>query len=212
MRVHYVNFLIYIVAIILFSACSKGSSEDNNESNYSLFNGENLKGWTIQNDGQFSVEEGLLKVNRGTGWLRSKKTFGDFTLFLEFRFLEEGANSGIFVRTGPTSHNDESGWPDNGYQIQCMDTMEGAYPLGAIIDYGAPPFQSDFDREVLKSAYRPTGEWQTFEITCVGETITVKLNGITVSKATDIKNLSGHAGIQGEMGLLEFKKIEVSPL
>ena len=36
-----------------------------------LFNGTNLENWVIENGGQFSVQDGVLKVNRGTGWLRS---------------------------------------------------------------------------------------------------------------------------------------------
>ena len=60
-----------------------------------LFNGKDLKGWVIENDGQFSVEDGLLKVNKGTGWLRSDKKYSDFKMTMEFRFLEKDANSGI---------------------------------------------------------------------------------------------------------------------
>ena len=176
-----------------------------------LFNGRNLDGWEIVNDGQFSVEDGVLKVNRGTGWLRSADTFGDFVLTMEFRFLEEGANSGIFVRTGPTSNDDENGWPDNGYQVQCMDTLTGT-PLAHLIPYGAPPFEDHSDIEALKRAYRPAGEWHTYEIKAEGENLWVHLNGVLITTATSIKNATGHIGIQGERGLLEFRKIEVAEI
>jgi hypothetical protein len=177
-----------------------------------LFDGHSLKGWTIENNGQFSARDGMLALNRGSGWLRSDATFGDFVLVIEFRFLQKGANSGIFVRTGATSKKDENGYPDNGYQIQCMDTATGNNPLGALILYGAPPCKSKTDHEAVKRAYHPTGEWNTFEITCRGETLNVKLNGIEVTTATEIKNLSGHVGIQGEKGSLEFRKFEITPL
>ena len=186
--------------------------EDTAGSVVQLFNGENLDGWEIVNDGQFLVEDGVLKLNRGTGWLRSSDTFGDFVLTMEFRFLEEEANSGIFVRTGPTSHDDEKGYPDNGYQIQCMDIITGDTPLGNMIDYGAPPFEHEFNIEALQEAYNPTGEWQTYEITAQGETLEVKLNGTVITTATSIKNLTGHVGIQGELGLLEFRRIDVEEL
>lgn len=176
-----------------------------------LFNSWNLEGWSIQNNGRFSVEDGLLKIAGGTGWLRSDKTYADFTLVMEFRFLEPKANSGIFVRTGPTSKRDENGWPDNGYQIQCMDTLTGK-PLATMLPYGAPPFEHKSDLDALKKAYKPAGEWQTYEITARGETLKVKLNGILVTTCTNIKNRSGHIGIQGEHGLLEFRKIELLPL
>jgi hypothetical protein len=174
-----------------------------------LFNGKDLSGWVIENNGQFSVVKGVIKVNRGTGWLRSKESFRDFKMTMKFRFLESSANSGIFVRTAASSKDDENGWPDNGYQIQCMDTLDGQYPLANIIPYGAPPFEHQFNQEALKKAYKPTGKWQTYEITCRGETMEIKLNKTTITTATSIKNLEGHVGIQGEHGLLEFRKIKL---
>jgi hypothetical protein len=177
-----------------------------------LFGGRNLDAWVIENNGQFSVADGILKVNRGTGWLRSKESFGDFTLIMEFRFLEEAANSGVFVRTGPTSNDDDNGWPNNGYQVQCMDALEVDHPLGTLIPYGAPEFKQEYDMDALKRAYKPAGEWHLFEITCVAETLSVKLNGELVTTATSILNLEGHVGIQGEHGLLEFRKIELKKL
>ena len=173
-----------------------------------LFNGRGLDNWEIVNNGQFVVEDGVLKINRGTGWLRSSGTYSDFVLTMEFRFLEAGANSGIFVRTGPTSADDDNGWPNNGYQVQCMDTLTGT-PLANMIPYGAPPFEHQFNIDALKTAYKPTGEWHTYEITAEGEQLWIRLNGVLVTTATGIKNATGHIGIQGELGLLEFRRISI---
>jgi hypothetical protein len=128
---------------------------------------------------------------------------------MEFRFLEKEANSGIFVRTGPTSKQDPNGWPDNGYQVQCMDTLTGAHPLATMIPYGAPPFEHKSDLDALARAYHPTGQWNHYHITCQGETLTVKLNDVPITTATNIKNHEGHIGIQGEHGLLEFRSIRI---
>ena len=197
--------MIASIAVTLFAACTTIETPKN----MALFNGTNLDNWVVENDGQFSVEDGVLKVNRGTGWLRSAGVFSDFTLVMEFRFLEAEANSGIFVRTGPTSHDDENGWPNNGYQVQCMDTITGRAPLATMIPYGAPPFEHQSDLAALAKAYKPLGQWQTYEITCVSETLEVKLNGKRITTATNIKNLKGHIGIQAEHGLLEFRKIDI---
>ena len=110
------KLMIASIAVTLFAACTTIETPKD----MALFNGTNLDNWVVENDGQFSVEDGVLKVNRGTGWLRSADVFSDFTLLMEFRFLEAEANSGIFVRTGPTSNDDENGWPNNGYQVHCM--------------------------------------------------------------------------------------------
>ena len=216
--------LTVLLGCVLVSSCQPADTGDSATPNtgepastatsaIQLFNGQDLDGWEIVNNGQFSVEDGILKLDRGTGWLRSSETFGDFVLTMEFRFLEEEANSGIFVRTGPTSRDDDRGYPDNGYQIQCMDIITGdGNLLGQMIPYGAPPFEHEFDIEALKEAYNPTGEWQTFEITAEGENLSVRLNRVLITTATSIKNLTGHIGIQGERGLLEFRKIEVEEI
>ena len=202
------KLMIASIAVTLFAACTTIETPKN----MALFNGTNLDNWVVENDGQFSVEDGVLKVNRGTGWLRSADVFSDFTLLMEFRFLEAEANSGIFVRTGPTSNDDENGWPNNGYQVQCMDIITGKAPLATLIPYGAPPFDPESDLDALAKAYKPLGQWQTYEITCTGETMEAKLNGAQITTATSIKNLKGHIGIQGEHGLLEFRKIDLKPM
>ena len=180
----------------------------------SLFNGNDLDGWVIENDGQFAVQDGLLVVNKGTGWLRSEKQYTNFVLKIDFRFLDKKANSGIFVRTGPTSHDDDNGWPDNGYQVQCMDTIGGPNekPCATMIPYGAPPFKSKSDLKVVAKVFHPTGEWNSYEITCDGEDLTVKLNGAIITTATDIKNLQGHVGIQGEHGRVQFRNLSIKAL
>ena len=203
----------YAVVSILFSfvlvlpVCY--AQESSSVKRTALFNGKNLDGWVIENGGKFSVRKGIIRIDRGVGWLRSEKEFGDFKMIMEFRFLEEKANSGIFVRTGKTSHDDKNGWPNNGYQIQCMDSLEGKIPLATMIPYGAPPFKHKSDLKALKKAYKPVGQWQTYEITCKGESMSVKLNGKLITTCTNVKNLTGHIGIQGENGLLEFRKIEI---
>lgn len=201
-----------IVFTVLISGCNNVETEAEPVASVALFNGRNLDGWVIENNALFSVQEGLMVVNKGVGWLRSKDTFGDMILDMDFRFLEEGANSGIFVRTGPTSHQDDNGWPDNGYQVQCMDNIAKMPALGTMIPYGAPPFTHSSNLEALHRAYRPTREWNHFQITCRGETLTVKLNNALVTTAQEIKNHRGHVGIQAEHGHLEFKNIRLQQL
>lgn len=177
-----------------------------------LFDGKTLDGWKIKNDGKFSIHNGSIVLDGGTGWLASERTFSDFILTIEFRFLETGANSGIFVRTAETSHQDDNGWPDNGYQVQCMDALEGDYPLGSLIPYGGPLDEYSTDLTALKQAYNTSGEWNRFEITCLDDSITVLLNGKVITTASGVGNPTGHIGIQGENGRLEFRRIELIPL
>ncbi|MCF7973139.1 MAG: DUF1080 domain-containing protein [Phycisphaerae bacterium] len=200
---------ITMVTMVLFSGCKHLNNDSDATGYVSLFNGHDLQGWVIENNALFSVEDGLLVVNRGVGWLRSEETFGDMILEMDVRFMEEGANSGIFVRTGPTSHQNDTGWPDNGYQVQCMDRITEMPALATMIPYGAPPFTHESDLDALARAYRPTGQWNHFQITCRGEDLFVKLNGTLITTAHEIKNHRGHVGIQAENGLVQFRNIRL---
>ena len=205
---------VFVTGLItaLLSGCAGTSVDADNGGYVSLFNGSDLEGWVVENNAAFSARDGILTLNKGAGWLRSEEEFGDFVFELDFRFLEKEANSGIFVRTGPTSKNDQNGWPDNGYQIQCKDTITEDRALATMIPYGAPPFEHESDRDALARAYLPTGEWNHYEITCKGEDLSVKLNGALITTASDIKNLRGHVGIQAEFGHLEFRNIRIRRL
>ncbi len=202
---------VFVVAVlpVIAGCCCPGAREDGFES---LFNGRDLDGWETVNGAKFSVRDGFLFVDRGTGWLRSKDEYGDFVLRFDVRLLEEGANSGIFVRTGATSKDDENGWPDNGYQVQCFDDLDGERPIASMIPYGGPDFTDEhheFDREAIRRAYRGVGEWNSYEIVCSGADLSVKLNGAVVSRAWNIKNRTGHVGIQAEHGRLEFRNLRL---
>jgi len=100
------NVIVIGLTIVLLSGCAGTSIDTDNAGYVLLFNGSDLDGWVIENNAAFSARDGLLVLNKGAGWLRSEQEFGDFVFELDFRFLEEEANSGIFVRTGPTSKND----------------------------------------------------------------------------------------------------------
>lgn len=204
-------FKNYIVACILGMMAAVAALPCNGEI-VQLHNGKDLRNWVIESNGQFLVEEGVLKLNKGTGWLRSKQRFEDFRLKMVFRFMEAGANSGIYIRAGATSTEDEKGYPNNGYQVQCRDAITGETPLGCMFPYNAPEFQYVQDLNALRRAYQPTGEWNVYEITCRGDSVSVKLNGELVTIGIGMSHMDGHIGIQGEFGQLEFQVIQVERL
>src|SRR5690606_4527723 len=62
-----------------------------------LFDGT-LEGWTVENDAAVSVVGGVLRLDEPRGWLRSNERYEDFSLRIEFRFVDDDTDSGIFVR------------------------------------------------------------------------------------------------------------------
>ena len=165
-----------------------------------LFNGRDLAGWRVLGENQWRAAGGVLRNTRSGGNLVTERSFGDFKLHLEFRYPEE-SNSGVYLR--------------GRYEVQIMDSL-GAEPandlLGAIYGFLAPS-------ELV--ARRP-GEWQTFDITLVGRTVTVVANGRTVICEREIPGITGGAldsdegapgplMLQGDHGPVEYRNIVLTP-
>jgi hypothetical protein len=144
-----------------------------------LFDGKTLQGWTVLNSTPptFSVKDGLLRVEGNSGWLRSERQYSDFELRVEFRFLTDNADSGIFVRAVGDSIF-LRGWPGNSYQIQTRDATrnQGTNPIliGNIYRHGNPGGETAFDAAGALQSSRKTGEWQVFEIEVRGDRMTTR--------------------------------------
>jgi hypothetical protein len=189
----------------------------------SLFDGKTLNGWALENTTteKIVVRDGVMRIEQGSGWLRSNREFKDFVLTLDFRFLNDEANSGVFIRTAPTSDRNPApngivrGWPDDGYAVQtreiAKDVPTTKSPLtGRVMTYGKAPAAKEvsFNAEALRTSFKPTGAWQTYEIQAIGPRVTVRVNGVLVTEA-EVGRVSGHIGLQGETAVVEYRNISV---
>src|SRR5258708_37141655 len=95
--------LCITVAGLLASAIPASSAEPPPaQFSHSLFDGQSLHGWTAENGCEAAVENGLLVLKGGDGWLRSEHTYADFVLRVEWRAPKAtNYDTGIFVRTPP---------------------------------------------------------------------------------------------------------------
>lgn len=124
-----------------------------------LFDGTSLDEWTGTDGGPagWRLEDGLLVVHKPAGDIRTRRSFGDYQLHLEYRvpvgIRETGqsrGNSGLFLAA--------TSGPGGGYELQILDSYENAtYVNGqaASIYKQHPP---------LVNASRPPGEWQTYDV------------------------------------------------
>jgi hypothetical protein len=186
-----------------------------------LFDGKSLTGWQIvgQKGRGYTVENGLLVCPaEGGGNLFTTKEYSNFVLRFEFR-LFEGSNNGIGIRAplqGDAAYQ--------GMEIQ-------------ILDDGAPVYQaklrpaqyhgSIYDVVPAKQGFKkPTGEWNSEEITAKGRYITVILNGTTIvdadldsvrdpavlQKHPGLARSSGHIGMLGHGTRVEFRNFRVKEI
>jgi hypothetical protein len=169
-----------------------------------LFNGKDLSGWHVMNQGRFSVKDGVIFQNRGTGWLRTDREYKDFELRLDFRFLNKEADSGIFIRAGLEGSN----WPARNYQVQTMDNHTICNVSPKML--AKPRLKKDEAK--LKKVMKPTGEWQSYVVTAQGPHLEIRLNGELITVADGLSDQTGYIGLQGEYGMLEFKHIRVKEL
>ncbi|RTE54681.1 DUF1080 domain-containing protein [Arenibacter aquaticus] len=153
----------------------------------SLFNGEDLTGWTIYGTEKWYVEDGLLISESGPdkqyGYLATDKYYDDFELTLEFK-QEANGNSGVFVRSTV------DGTKVSGWQVEVAPP--GHNTGGVYESYGRgwlikPDPKKD---KVLKE-----GEWNTMKIKLSGDNLTSWLNGTEMVSITDKKIGDGKGSI-----------------
>jgi hypothetical protein len=159
-----------------------------------LFDGKDLSQWVQKKDGspaQWKVENGYFEVAPKTGDLRTKESFGDCQLHVEFREPDppkgedqDRGNSGVFLM--------------GLYEIQVLDSYNSkTYADGqASAVYGQYP--------PLVNAARAPGQWQTYDIIWHGPRfdasgkltrpahVTVLHNGVLTQDNVELTGPTGH--------------------
>ncbi len=165
---------------------------------------KNLDAWTPTFPGrpmEWSIENGILKNKSKASDIRTLEKYWNFELHAEFRY-EKGSNSGFGLR--------------GRYEVQIQDTYGqplSGHSLGAIYSRIVP----------TADAANPPGEWQTIDVRLVGRIATVKLNGKVVVDHKEIEGFTamafdideampGPIALQGDHGIVEFRKLVVTPL
>ena len=156
----------------------------------SLFNSNDLTGWTIHGTELWYVEDGDLVCESGPdaayGYLATEATFKDFELTLEF-LQEANGNSGVFIR----SHVD--GTRVSGWQAEVAPS--GMHTGGIYESYGRGWL---IQPELGKDSALRMGEWNTMHIRVVGDRVTTWLNGVEMVDLIDeqIGAAEGHIALQ----------------
>ncbi len=171
-------------AVLFLPACaSSGAASDakaskaekHDDGRVALFNGRNLDGFTAMYGGDidaWTVENGEIRVAKAGqgGWLRTQKMYRDFDLTVDFVIPENG-NSGVGLRC--TSVGDPA---FTGFEVQIYDSY-GKEPsrsaCGAVYNAIPPATQ----------AVKPAGEWNSYRIRVVDDTLDVWLNGQHIQQA-----------------------------
>jgi hypothetical protein len=153
-----------------------------------LFDGKSFDGWkTSENTPKsWKIEEGLLKLTGGSSHLFTKDTFEDFILRLEWRPAKKGYNSGLFIR--------------GNNQIQMLQSDCGHLMSNPKETKGVPDL------------HKAPGEWNEWEVVCVGSKISLKVNGKQAWEIDTFKAKNGTIGIEAEGHAIDFKNVRIKVL
>ena len=167
-----------------------------------LFDGKDLSAWTV-NDAQaksWLVEDGVIRYDGKGGTLRTKQSFTDYVLRVDWRMPRQ-ADSGVFVRDSSQLNiwtwamgSGEMWEHRGGWKAKTPDERNPYIPLS---------------RED-----RPVGEWNSFLVTVKDNKVTVLLNGKEVIHEA-LLNSKPHAstlGLQQHGDPIEYKCIYVKEL
>jgi hypothetical protein len=131
----------------------------------------------------------------------------------------EGATGDITV-TGPDPKYRFKGQVEerpagkkNGFYWKEGGAVHDFVPGGRILWSGKDPaWQNVFGFRGKNDVEKAIGEWNTLVVTMKADTMTIRLNGVIVSKATDLGVSRGKLQIQSEGSEVRFKKIMLTPL
>lgn len=195
-----------------------------------LFNGKNLDGWVDVNTSPatWSVRDGLLICSGlPVGVMRSDRQYENFILHIEWKHIEPGGNSGVFVWSEGRPAPD--GPLPKGMEVQMLELdWVNKHPLpdgtpnhpgyisGELFGASGLTCVPDNPRgsRSMSTEYRckPHGEWNTYQVVCVDGTIKLAINGKFVNGVRNSSVKKGYLCLEAEGAKIHFRNIRILEL
>jgi hypothetical protein len=192
-----------------------------------MFDGKSLEGWDFflqdsnaKMEDVWSVRDGMIICKgKPMGFLATKEKFKDFKLVVEWRWApgtkkDSRPNSGVLLRiTG-----------DKKMLPKCVEAQLMSGSAGDIWAFEGFKVKGDTERfreipnrqmcglSKIEGAEKELGEWNKYEITLVGDKLTLVVNGKKVNECTGCNEVAGQIGLQSEGGEIHFRTVEVTPM
>lgn len=177
-----------------------------------LFDGRDLVGWAPYHKGKadaekiWTVADGILHcAGKPNGYLRTEQVYADYKLTVEWRFTVPG-NTGMLVHINGI----DQVWPEC---VECQGMTKrqgdmyfwGGMTCNELVKPPGVPMK-------VPSAEHETGQWNTFQVLCAKDVVTIVVNDHLMNRVTGCSHSSGRIGIQCEGAELDIRKVEIAPL
>jgi hypothetical protein len=167
-----------------------------------------IKDKTLPVANVFTMDSGVLKISGvSSGYLRTKKSYSQYDLKLEWRWTKKLGNSGVLVHIQPK----DTIWP------VCYQVQQRADAAGDIICMNGLWAKECSDtikftvKKINPSNEKPLGEWNTMQVICKNNTLKVYINGLLQNEISGLTAKSGFIGFQNEGTPMEFRKLLITP-
>lgn len=191
----------------------------------SLFNGKDLTGWVDVNTSPetWRVENGeLICSGLPIGVMRSEKQYENFILEIEWKHMEAGGNSGIFIWSEGTPFSDEEPLT-KAMEVQMLE-LEWSTIHNRTDDYvhgelfptmgmTATPDNPRGNRsKSIEKRCKGKGEWNKYIVVAVDGTVKLSVNGKFVNGIRDSERKKGYLCLEAEGAEIHFRNIRIMEL
>ena len=194
-----------------------------------LFNGKDLSGWIDVNTSPetWYVKDGLL-ICKGLpiGVMRSDRQYENFILEIEWRHMQPGGNSGIFLWCDAIPQ--KSRLP-KGMEVQMLELdwvnqhkrKDGtlppiAYVHGELFGAGGMTASPENPRgnrsKSVENRCRGFGQWNRYVVVAVDGNVKLSVNGKFVNGIRDASVKKGYLCLESEGKEIHFRKIRITEL
>jgi hypothetical protein len=184
----------------------------------------------------WSWTNGMIRcTGKPVGVIRTRKLHTNFELVVQWRHLQSGGNSGVFVWATPESIKDleqgKSRLP-TGIEVQVLDhgyaeqyekqsgkkpdwftTNGDVFPTGSTTMEPFSPTSPNGKRSFpRKNLSKGVGEWNHYYVRAINGEVRLWVNGEEVSGGTNIRPASGYLCLESEGAPIEFKELRIREL
>ncbi|HRE50526.1 MAG TPA: DUF1080 domain-containing protein [Flavitalea sp.] len=175
----------------------------------------------------WAMRDGILVCSgRPIGVMRSEKQYENFIMHVEWRHMEKGGNSGVFVWSKAVP-GEKSRLPD-GVEVQMLElgwvelnTKNGvappdAYVHGELFGVGGVKTVPDNPRgersKSIENLCKGRGEWNTYDVVCVDGVIKLAVNGKFVNGISQSTQKKGYLCLEAEGAEIHFRNFRLIEL
>lgn len=189
-----------------------------------LFNGKNLDGWIDVNTSKetWKVKNGtLISTGKPIGVMRTDKQYENFILEVEWKHIEAGGNSGIFIWSEGTPQPTDP--LTKAIEVQMLEldyaklhNVTDDYVHGELFPTMGMTAIPDNPRGIrsksLEKRCKGKGEWNKYVVVAVDGTVKLSVNGKFVNGLRASERKRGYICLEAEGAEIHFRNLRIMEL